>query len=136
MAHKNTTNDDHRRYYPIVIGDILLHSERKTTPIQVIIQSLIKIPSPLINENSNSPRLLPNSFESTNNQTRIACDSKNPTIGKSTRKQTLSAKEFMRIYQAGWTLLKGLKSKIIKMDDIESKISTGNKNSNNELTRF
>jgi hypothetical protein len=36
MFHKNTTTSDNNyQYYHIVIGDIILHSEIKSAPIQV-----------------------------------------------------------------------------------------------------
>ncbi len=133
MSHKSTTNDNNYKYYPIVIGDILLHSETKLIPIQV--QLLIAI-SPQTIEKPNIPRLLPSSCEITNNQTKILCDLKNPTIVKLTHERILSAKKLMRIHKVGWALMKELKSKVITINNIESEISTENMDLNSEKTNF
>lgn len=131
MFHKNTTNDNN--YYPTVIGDILLHSEIKLIPIQVQILTTI---SPQINEKINKPRLLPSSCGLLDNQSELLCDLKNSTIDKLTHERILSSKRLMRIHKLGWEFVKELKSKVITINNNESKISMKNMDSNNEQTHF
>jgi len=133
MSHKNTTNDNNYQYSHIVIGDILLHSEIKPTPIQV---QLLTATSSQINETKNIPRLLPNPAGMVNNQTGILCDLKNSTMVKLTHERKLSAKKLMHIHKAGWALIKELKLKIITINNVESKLSAINIESNNEQTHF
>jgi hypothetical protein len=133
MSHKNTTNDNNYQYYHIVIGDILLHSEIKPTPIQV---QLLTATSSQINEEQNIPRLLPNPAGMVNNQTGILCDLKNSTMVKLTYERKSSAKKLMHIHKAGRALIKQLKSKIITINNIETKLSTISTDSNNEQIHF
>jgi hypothetical protein len=133
MSHKNTTNDNNYQYYHIVIGDILLHSEIKPTPIQV---QLLTATSSQINEEQNIPRLLPNPAGMVNNQTGILCDLKNSTMVKLTYERKSSAKKLMHIHKVGRALIKQLKSKIITINNIETKLSTISTDSNNEQIHF
>ncbi len=130
MPQNNVTNGNDYQYHPIVIGDILLHSEIKLPPIQVIIQPVNAISSQTFDQ-PNIPRLLPNSSGIQDDQTKISCDLKNSTTVKLIHERTLSKKKLMRIRKAGWTLVKELKSKIIKVNKTEPKISTGNIDSDN-----
>jgi len=105
MLNKATTNDgnDHQPHHPIVIGDILLHSESKISIIQVVIQSLTTTPSstldkPIIH------RLSSNSSGTNGLQTIVPCDLKNISSGKLNHEQiktsssSSSSKKIMRIH--------------------------------------
>jgi hypothetical protein len=120
MYHQSTTNDGNYQHHQMVIGDILLHSETKSAPIQVIIQSLTDVPS-LIPDKTIILRALPKSSDIVNNQTKVPCDLKNPIKVKLTREHTFSSKKIMLIHETGSTLVKKLKSKVIT---IEPKIHT------------
>jgi hypothetical protein len=121
MCYKNTTDANDYQYHHIVIGDVLLHSEIKSVPIQIIIEPLLITPSQTLDK-SDIPRFIPSRSEVINNQTGILCDLKNPTVVKLNHEQTLPSTKVIHIYKAGWTFVKELKSKI----------STLNTNSNNE----
>jgi hypothetical protein len=112
MSQKNTTNDDDYQCQSIVIGDILLHLGIKTTPIQVIVQSLTTKPS----QGSNKPTIP--RLGITNNETKISCDLKNSAQDKPKRKRT--SKKIMHMHKAGWTLIKELRSKVITINHTDS----------------
>lgn len=133
MLHKTTTNNSTSHH--IVIGDILLHSEKKLIPIQVQILTPICAE---INEKLNNPRLLPSTYGLNNNQMEILCDLKNPIRDKVRHERILSTKKLMRLHKFGWDFVKELKSKVIIINnsDNESKTSTKTTNMNKEQTHF
>jgi hypothetical protein len=124
MLNKNTTNNENHQYYSIVIGDILLHSERKSTPIQVISQSFVTNSQTI--EKLNIPRVILNSSGLIKDQSRILCDLKNSTIVPLKSERILSTGKFVRLHQAGWAFVKELKSKVFIL----------NTNTNNKQTHF
>jgi hypothetical protein len=136
MLNENTTNNEDDQYCPVIVGDILLHSESKLIPIQVISQSLVRKSSQIL-ETMNIPRVMFNPSELKENQTRILCDLKNSTTTLLKRERTLSTRKFVRLHQVGWTFVKDLKSKVMAINNnTPSNVSTVNPSTNNKQTLF
>jgi len=128
MLNKATTNDgnDHQPHHPIVIGDILLHSESKISIIQVVIQSLTITSSSTLDKPT-IHRLSSNSSGTNGVQTTVPCDLKNISTDKLNSERTKtssSTKKLMRMHKAGLALVKELKSKVIITNHNEQKTST------------
>jgi hypothetical protein len=135
MLSKNTTNNENDQYYSIVIGDILLHSERKSISIQVISQSFVRKSSQIM-ETTNIPRVMLNSSELRKDQTGILCDLKNSTTVPLKQERILSTRTFVRLHQAGWAFIKEIKSKVMAINSKPSKVCSLNTNTNNKQTHF
>ena len=121
MSNRTLINEENEQFYPVLIGDILLHSERKSNPILVISQ-------PLINRSSQTTNPRPSVFRSPaglmHNQTGILCDLKNTTTVPFTHERMMSFKKFIRLHQVGWSFVQSLKSKMTMIHNHPSKTAT------------
>lgn len=118
MSNRTTINEQTDEYYPILIGDILLHSEQKCTPILVISQPLMNKSSQISHEKSTIHSVF-------KNPTGILCDLKNTTAVPIANERMVSLKKFTRFHQVSWNFVKRLKSKvmIIHNQQVKSKIN-------------
>lgn len=130
---------DPRQHQSIVIGDILLHSESKTSVIQVLENSRPTTPS-LIPEKPIINRISPNSSGTTGVNTIVACDLKNTApvkeINERIKSSSSSKKKLMNVHKASMAFVKELKSKVSSSNHVELKSYTTNTNSEGQKTYF
>lgn len=125
MSNESTINEE---YYPMLIGDILLHSEQKLSPILVISQPLIIRTSQTNNEIVKIPSVSINAPRIAKNSTGILCDLKNTTTtGRSTHERVRSFKKFTRLHQVGWTFIKTMKLRVMKSSQHPSNLHSQDK---------
>ena len=111
MSNESAINEE---CYPMLIGDILLHSEQKLSSILVVSQPLIIRASQTNNEILKIPSVSINAPGIAKNSTGILCDLKNTTTGRSTHERVGSFKKLTRLHQVGWTFIKRVKLRVIK----------------------
>lgn len=118
MSNESTSNQG---CYPILIGDILLHSERTLHPILVVSQPMIIEVSRANNEILKIPSVSVNASKIAKDSTGILCDLKNTTTGRSVHERVRSLKKLTRLHQVGWTFIKRVKLRVVKSSHHPSK---------------
>ena len=124
---KKETRDHNSSYHSIIVGDILLHSEIRLTPIQVrtsICNSAI--------EDRSIPHLISNPSTTAKHS---LCDLRNLPV-TTTHQRSVSTKSLMHIHKLGSTFMREFKLKFRTMKNTQIQVSKDDSNVKTKQTLF